>query len=72
MKITGTFLNEINHDIPHQNRGGSEWSEIFDGIKGMADAWLSRMGILNFISWMISSMEVIYTIRYKEYIKTIK
>ena len=25
MKITGTFLDEISHDIPHQNWGEREW-----------------------------------------------
>ena len=25
LKITGTFLDEISHDIPHQNWGVKEW-----------------------------------------------
>ena len=27
IKITGTFLDEISHDIPHQNWGKKEWSQ---------------------------------------------
>ncbi len=29
IKITGTFLDEISHDIPHQNWGKSEWERDF-------------------------------------------
>jgi len=29
MKITGTFLDEISHDIPHQNWGEAEWERDF-------------------------------------------
>ena len=25
LRITGTFLDEISHDIPHQNWGAKEW-----------------------------------------------
>ena len=25
MRITGTFLDEISHDIPYQNGGAKEW-----------------------------------------------
>ena len=25
MRIKGTFLDEISHDIPHQNWGEAEW-----------------------------------------------
>ena len=27
LKITGTFLDEISHDIPHQNWGEKEWDK---------------------------------------------
>ena len=33
LKITGTFLDEISHDIPHQN-----WGALFDGIHDVVDA----------------------------------
>jgi Domain of unknown function (DUF4434) len=29
MQITGTFLDEISHDIPHQNWGEKEWDKDF-------------------------------------------
>jgi len=29
LKITGTFLDEISHDIPHQNWGEIEWDRDF-------------------------------------------
>lgn len=37
MQITGTFLDEISHDIPHQNWGPREWDQDF--------AHMQRMGI---------------------------
>ena len=30
MKITGTFLDEISHDIPSANWGPQEWKREFD------------------------------------------
>ncbi|HAC74079.1 MAG TPA: DUF4434 domain-containing protein, partial [Porphyromonadaceae bacterium] len=29
LRITGTFLDEISHDIPHQNWGEAEWDLDF-------------------------------------------
>ena len=29
MRIKGTFLDEISHDIPHQNWGEAEWDRDF-------------------------------------------
>ena len=29
LRITGTFLDEISHDIPHQNWGEKEWDMDF-------------------------------------------
>lgn len=37
LPITGTFLDEISHDIPHQNWGRREWDADF--------AWMKKMGI---------------------------
>ena len=37
LNITGTFLDEISHDIPHQNWGPQEWDQDF--------AWMKKMGI---------------------------
>ncbi|WP_372936313.1 DUF4434 domain-containing protein, partial [Mariniphaga sediminis] len=33
MKIKGTFLDEISHDIPHQNWGREEWRRDFSYMK---------------------------------------
>lgn len=35
MKITATFLDEISHDIPHQNWGREEWDRDFLAMKTM-------------------------------------
>ncbi len=35
MKLTGTFLDEISHDIPHQNWGTKEWDTDFQHMKRM-------------------------------------
>ena len=33
MKIKATFLDEISHDIPHQNWGEKEWDADFAYMK---------------------------------------
>ena len=35
MNITGTFLDEISHDIPHQNWGEVEWDRDFQAMKSI-------------------------------------
>ena len=35
MRITGTFLDEISHDIPHQNWGPKEWERDFVTMKSI-------------------------------------
>jgi hypothetical protein len=35
MKITATFIDEISHDIPHQNWGAKEWEKDFQSMKAM-------------------------------------
>lgn len=35
MKISGTFLDEISHDIPHQNWGHKEWEQDFAYMKAI-------------------------------------
>ena len=35
LKITGTFLDEISHDIPHQNWGMKEWDQDFQHMKAI-------------------------------------
>ncbi|NJD19078.1 MAG: DUF4434 domain-containing protein [Gemmatimonadetes bacterium] len=34
-RITGTFLDEITHDIPTQNWGPAEWARDFDAMKAI-------------------------------------
>ena len=35
LPITGTFLDEISHDIPHQNWGEREWDRDFRYMKAI-------------------------------------
>lgn len=35
MQLTGTFLDEISHDIPHQNWGPAEWAQDFDSMRAI-------------------------------------
>ncbi|NBC87410.1 MAG: DUF4434 domain-containing protein [Bacteroidetes bacterium] len=35
MRLTGTFLDEITHDIPSQNWGAREWARDFDAMKAV-------------------------------------
>jgi len=35
MKITGTFLDEITHDIPSANWGAEEWAADFDAMQAV-------------------------------------
>lgn len=38
LRITGTFLDEISHDIPHQNWGEKEWDRDFRYMKLLLSA----------------------------------
>jgi Domain of unknown function (DUF4434)/Domain of unknown function (DUF5109) len=53
MKITGTFLDEISHDIPHQNWGVEEWRKDFEYMKaiGIDTVILIRSGYRKFITY---------------------
>ena len=53
MKITGTFLDEISHDIPHQNWGEKEWERDFIAMKemGIDTVILIRCGHRKFITY---------------------
>ena len=46
MKITGTFLDEITHDIPSANWGAEEWAADFDAMQaaGIDTVILIRSG----------------------------
>lgn len=53
MKITGTFIDEISHDIPHQNWGAREWEQDFIYMKtmGIDTVILIRSGYRRFITY---------------------
>jgi hypothetical protein len=51
--ITGTFLDEISHDIPHQNWGEKEWDRDFQYMKaiGIDTVIMIRSGYRKFITY---------------------
>src|SRR5574344_1926415 len=53
LKITGTFLDEISHDIPHQNWGEKEWDRDFAYMKAIGiDTVIDiRCGYRKFITY---------------------
>ena len=53
MKINATFLDEISHDIPHQNWSEKEWDADFQYMKavGIEMVVLIRCGYKRFITY---------------------
>ena len=53
LPITGTFLDEISHDIPHQNWGEKEWDADFAHMKaiGIDTVIMIRSGYRKFITY---------------------
>lgn len=53
MQITGTFIDEISHDIPHQNWGEKEWEQDFIHMKsiGIDTVIMIRSGYRKFITY---------------------
>jgi hypothetical protein len=53
LRITGTFLDEISHDIPHQNWGEQEWDQDFRHMKAMGidTVIMIRSGYRKFITY---------------------
>jgi hypothetical protein len=53
MKLTGTFLDEISHDIPHQNWGPKEWERDFQVMQaiGIDTVILIRCGYKRWITY---------------------
>ena len=53
LPITGTFLDEISHDIPHQNWGVKEWDADFRYMKaiGIDTVIVIRSGYRKFITY---------------------
>jgi hypothetical protein len=53
LPVTGTFLDEISHDIPHQNWGRKEWETDFAHMAAMGidTVILIRSGYRRFITY---------------------
>ncbi|MBX9784412.1 MAG: DUF4434 domain-containing protein [Chitinophagaceae bacterium] len=53
MLITGTFIDEISHDIPHQNWGAKEWEQDFlhMAAMGIDTVIMIRSGYRKFITY---------------------
>jgi hypothetical protein len=53
MHITGTFLDEISHDIPHQNWGRKEWELDFQAMQaiGIDTVILIRSGYRRWLTY---------------------
>jgi len=53
MKLTGTFLDEISHDIPHQNWGAQEWERDFQVMQaiGIDTVILIRCGYKRWLTY---------------------
>ncbi len=53
MLITGTFIDEISHDIPHQNWGVKEWEQDFRLMKqaGIDTVVVIRCGYRKFVTY---------------------
>jgi len=51
--LTGTFLDEISHDIPHQNWGDSEWERDFQAMRdiGIDTIILIRSGYKRWLTY---------------------
>lgn len=68
MKITGTFLDEITHDIPSQNWGPEEWAADFDVMRriGIDTVILIRSGYRDqavFNSWTLREFRHMLPVR---------
>ena len=53
LPVTGTFLDEISHDIPHQNWGQKEWEKDFQHMKlmGIDTVILIRCGYQQWLTY---------------------
>jgi hypothetical protein len=53
MLITGTFIDEISHDIPHHNWGAREWEQDFQHMvaMGIDTVILIRCGYRKFLTY---------------------
>jgi len=53
IRLTGTFLDEISHDIPHQNWGVTEWRRDFKAMRaiGIDTVILIRSGYKRWLTY---------------------
>jgi hypothetical protein len=53
LSLTGTFLDEISHDIPHQNWGAAEWERDFQAMRaiGIDTVILIRSGYKRWLTY---------------------
>jgi hypothetical protein len=53
MRLTGTFLDEISHDIPHQNWGAADWEQDFQAMQriGIDTVILIRSGYRRWLTY---------------------
>ena len=65
LRITGTFLDEISHDIPHQNWGEKEWDQDFAYMKAIGiDTVIDiRCGYRKFITYPSPEEGMLHAIR---------
>lgn len=65
MKITGTFIDEISHDIPSANWGAEEWKRDFDVMKsiGIDTVILIRCGYKDRMTFNSSTLKEYTSIR---------
>ncbi|MBX9732846.1 MAG: DUF4434 domain-containing protein [Chitinophagaceae bacterium] len=62
MLITGTFIDEISHDIPHQNWGAPEWARDFEHMKaaGIDTVIVIRCGYRRFITYPSAYLTIVH------------
>lgn len=65
MKITGTFLDEITHDIPSNNWGVDEWAADFDAMRavGIDTVILIRAGYRDRVTFNSETLARALTMR---------
>ena len=66
LPITGTFLDEISHDIPHQNWGPHEWELDFKKMKeiGIDTVIMIRCGYKKWLTYpspYLSDLGILYS-----------
>ena len=64
LKITGTFLDEISHDIPHQNWGEREWDQDFRYMQSIGIDTVIGLSQIHYLSFgAFAGQRVLYAFR---------